>query len=229
MHVWWYGESGEKKGGTRETSRQQQQQHGFMSQRYGQPSRTKAAKQTLDNWQDGGGTWSKWPNLREVSLGEVQGAGPRRLRFQHYNAGVIQKGRTNLILPYVNEGKAIENSIRVSQLFASQSTFYFQSHKCPKPMQWENSCQMRISASLSAQLIAVVIRFFFQMVTDSFHNDAWDQKQRVMKLLLWCNYWERAGTLGNGECSWRMGQLSQKTERKGEKKLGMRKKVWKKR
>lgn len=114
MHVWWYGESCEKKGGTRETSRQQQQQHGFMSQRYGQPSTTKAAKQTLDNWQDGGGTWSKWPNLREVSLGEVKGPGPRRLSFQHYNAGVIQKGPTNLILPYFNEGKAIENSIRVT-------------------------------------------------------------------------------------------------------------------
>lgn len=114
MHVVIWGEWWEKKGGTRETSRQQQQQHGFMSQRYGQPSTTKAAKQTLDNWQDGGGTWSKWPNLREVSLGEVKGAGSRRLRFQHYNAGVIQKGRTNLILPYFNEGKAIENSIQVT-------------------------------------------------------------------------------------------------------------------
>lgn len=50
----------------------------------------------------------------QTCLGEVKGAGPRGLRFQHYNAGVIQKGQTDLILPYVNEGKAIENSIRVT-------------------------------------------------------------------------------------------------------------------
>lgn len=229
MHVWWYGESGEKKGGTRETSRQQQQQHGFMSQRYGQPSTTKAAKQTLDNWQDGGGTWSKWPNLREVSLGEVKGAGPRRLRFQHYNAGVIQKGRTNLILPYVNEGKAIEKSIRVTII---RLTINFLTSSLTSV---QGQCNERIPAGcVSAH------RSPPSWSLSSFDSSfKWSLTRSTTMLetrnnVSWNCYYD--ATIGSGQELWEMGRvaggwekLSQKTERKGEKKLGMRKKVWKKR
>lgn len=168
-----------------------------MSQRYGQPSTTKAAKQTLDNWQDGGGTWSKWPNLREVSLGEVEGAGPRRLSFQHYNAGVIQKGPSNLILPYICQRGKSNRKLHPSHNYSPHNQLFTSSHTSV-----QGQCNERIPARCSPPSWSL----------SSFHSSfKWSLTRSTTMLetgnnASW-NCYDDA-TTGSGQELWEMGRVA---------------------